>query len=173
MSDLFKFIRKAYVPSVGKVPGIRKNKSRITELPAAMTLEAVIILPIALAVCFLILWTGMLLYNRTAAEYAVSVSAIQAARQAEAENGEILKLAEDKLKELLKGKLVQMETISVHVSVDAFSVKTSVEGKMRAPVIPMIGGLHGQNWKIQAQREAPRLKESMIVRTIKRISEGR
>lgn len=143
------------------------------EARAMMTLEAVIILPLTLTVSLLVLWVGMMLYNRTAAEYALDVSVIQAARQAEAENGEILKLAENKLQELLKGKLVMMESFHTDVSVDGLRVKASLEGKMYGPVIPVIGNIHGQDWSIRAEREAPRLKESMIVRTIKRISEGR
>lgn len=141
-------------------------------LKAMMTIEAVIILPLCLMISLLIVWSGILLYNRTAADYALSVAVIQAARQAEADNDTILKLAGDKASELLNARMVMMEEASLDVSVDLMAVKASYSGRMRAPVLPAFGdGLHF-DWGISISRKSPRLKEAMTVRSMHNITGG-
>ncbi|MCR4643057.1 MAG: hypothetical protein K5697_13650 [Lachnospiraceae bacterium] len=137
-------------------------------LPAMMTLEAVVILPFCLIVSIAILWIGMLLYNRTAVDYALSVAVIQGGRQAEKENDEIVSLVRKKAEELLQGRLVLMDAPSLTVSVDMFEVKAELHGRMKAPPLPLIGNMSiTADWSVESEKTSPRLKESMIVRTLK------
>ncbi len=137
-------------------------------LPAMMTLEAVVILPVCLMVSIMILWIGMLLYNRTTVDYALSVAVIQGGRQAEKDNDEILALVQDKAEELLRGRLVQMDAPSLTVTVDMFEVKAELQGRMKAPPIPLVGSMDiTADWSVETEKSSPRLKESMIVRTLK------
>ncbi len=143
-------------------------KKRRDALPAMMTLEAVVILPVCLLSSIMILWIGMLLYNRTTVDYALSVAVIQGGRQAEKDNDEILKLVQDKAEELLKGRLIMMEDPSLTVTVDLFEVKAELTGRMKAPPIPLIGSMElTADWSVDSEKTSPRLKESMIVRTLK------
>lgn len=137
-----------------------------------MTLEAVVILPLTLMISMLIIWSGLLLYNRTAADYALSVAVIQAARQAEAENEEIVKLAKDKAVELLNARMVIMEEAEVDVRVDIDSVEAIYNGRMRAPVLPVFGDVKLFEWKVDVTRKTPRLKEAMTVRAMKNLTGG-
>ena len=139
---------------------------------AMMTIEAIVIIPLCLAISMLIVWSGILLYNRTAADYALSVAVIQAARQAEAENEEILKLAKDKAAELLNDRMVMMEEGSLNVSVDLADVKATYTGRMRAPVLPTFGDIKPIEWKVEISRKSPRLKEAMTVRARHNITGG-
>ena len=114
----------------------------------------------------------MLLYNRTAADYALSVAVIQAARQAEWENEKIVEMAKDKAVELLNARMVIMEGGSVDVKVDIDSVEATYSGKMRAPAFPSFGDVRSFDWTVESTRKTPRLKEAMTVRTLKNISGG-
>ena len=136
---------------------------------AMMTMEAVIILPLTLMICLLIVWSGILLYNRTAADHALSVAVIQAARQAESENEVISSLAKDKAEELLNARMVMMEEASLDVKVGIDSVEAVYTGKMRAPVLPSFGDLKPFEWKVEVSRKSPRLKEAMTVRAMKNL----
>ena len=142
------------------------------KITAMMTIEAVIILPLTLMISMLIIWSGLLLYNRTAADYALSVAVIQAARQAEWENEKIASLAKDKAVELLNSRMVIMEEGCVDISVDIDSVEAAYSGRMRAPVFPTFGDVKAFEWKVDITRKTPRLKEAMTVRTLKNISGG-
>ncbi|MBR3525004.1 MAG: hypothetical protein IKO11_04070 [Lachnospiraceae bacterium] len=155
-----------------KVPeqgGMERRSAAVSGgLPAMMTLEAVVILPFCLIVSIAILWIGMLLYNRTAVDYALSVAVIQGGRQAEKENDEIVSLVRKKAEELLQGRLVLMDAPSLTVSVDMFEVKAELHGRMKAPPLPLIGNMSiTADWSVESEKTSPRLKESMIVRTLK------
>lgn len=141
-------------------------------IKAMMTIEAVVILPVTLMISMLIIWSGLLLYNRTAADYALSVAVIQAARQAEADNEEIVKLAKDKAVELLNSRMVIMEDAAVDVKVDIDSVEAVYNGRMRAPAFPTFGDVKFFEWKIDITRKTPRLKEAMTVRAMKKLTGG-
>ena len=141
-------------------------------IKAMMTIEAVIILPLTLMISMMVIWSGLILYNRTAADYALSVAVIQAARQAEWENEEIVKLAKDKAAELLNSRLVIMEEGALDVRVDIDSVEAAYSGRMRAPAFPTFGDVRFFEWKVELTRKTPRLKEAMTVRTLKNISGG-
>ena len=141
-------------------------------IKAMMTIEAVVILPVALMISMMIIWCGLLLYNRTAADYALSVAVIQAARQAEADNEEIVKLAKDKAVELLNSRMVIMEDAAVDVKVDIDSVEAVYNGRMRAPAFPTFGDVKLFEWKIDVTRKTPRLKEAMTVRAMKKLTGG-
>ena len=137
-----------------------------------MTIEAVIILPLCLMISLMVVWSGIFLYNRTAADYALSVAVIQAARQAEADNETIAGLANDKAVELLNARMVLMEEASVDVTVDLLTVKAVYSGKMRAPVLPAFGDVKLFDWNIDISRQTPRLKEAMTVRTMRNVTGG-
>lgn len=139
---------------------------------AMMTIEAVIILPVCLMISLMVVWSGIFLYNRTAADYALSVAVIQAARQAEADNEKISGLAKDKAVELLNARMVMMEEAAVEVSVDLLSVKAVYNGRMRAPVLPGFGDVKLFDWRIDITRQTPRLKEAMTVRTMRNVAGG-
>ena len=140
------------------------------EVPAYMTLEAVIIIPFCLIGTVLILWTGMLLYDRMAADYALGAATIQGARNAEAENEEILKETQKKAEELLKGRLVMAGKPTLKVSVDGLNVTAELEGSLKAPPLPIPGKeSFSFSWTFKSKKSSPRLKESMIVRSLHRL----
>ena len=93
---------------------------------------------------------------------------IQGGRQAEKENDEIVSLVRKKAEELLQGRLVLMDAPSLTVSVDMFEVKAELHGRMKAPPLPLIGNMNiTADWSVESEKTSPRLKESMIVRTLK------
>ncbi|MBR5420494.1 MAG: hypothetical protein IK115_05030 [Lachnospiraceae bacterium] len=143
------------------------------EIPAYMTLEAVIIIPFCLIGTVLILWTGILLYDRMASDYALGVATIQAARNAEADNDEILQAAQEKAEELLTGRLVMAGEPTLRISVDGVSVTAELEGYLKTPPLPIPGSAEFDlPWSFKSKKSSPRLKESSIVRTLRRMTGG-
>ena len=132
-----------------------------------MTIEAVVIIPLALMISFLLLWTGMLLYDRAAVNYAVSVAVIRGSRMAEESNEEISAYVQDKIAELLEHKLVLLELsqMEVKVKVSYGNISASVDGSLDAPPLAGFAG----NWSVSAQHSADRMRASRIVRTIQRV----
>lgn len=134
-----------------------------------MTIEAVVILPLSLMITFLLLWTGMLLYNRAAVSYAVSVAVIRGSRLAEESNEEIQSYVGKKIPELLEHKLVLMEIsqmeMEVEVEVSYQTISASVSGNLQAPPLAGFAG----DWSVSVQRRADRMRSSQIVRTIQRV----
>ena len=132
-----------------------------------MTIEAVVILPLSLMITFLLLWTGMLLYNRAAVSYAVSVAVIRGSRMAEESNEEIQSYVGKKIPELLEHKLVLMEIsqMEMEVEVSYQTISASVSGNLQAPPLAGFAG----DWSVSVQRRADRMRSSQIVRTIQRV----
>ncbi len=130
-----------------------------------MTIEACVIIPLSLFITFLLLWTGMLLYNRAAVNYAVSTAVIQGSRMAECSNDEISDYVQKKITELLENKLVLMEMPQMQVTVEYGQISASLQGYLDAPVLAGFSG----DWTVKAQRSAERMRSSQIVRTIRRV----
>ncbi|MBO6205604.1 MAG: pilus assembly protein [Lachnospiraceae bacterium] len=130
-----------------------------------MTIEACVIIPLSLMITFLLLWTGMLLYNRTAVNYAVSTAVIQGSRMAEQSNEEISDYVQKKIFELLENKLVLMEMPQMEVKVEYGMIRAGMQGYLNAPVLAGFCG----NWSVEAQYSAERMRSSQIVRTIRRV----
>ena len=130
-----------------------------------MTIEACVILPLSLFITFLLFWTGMLLYNRAAVNYAVSTAVVQGSRMAECSNDEICDHVQKKIAELLENKLVLMEMPQPEVTVEYGKISASLQGALHAPVLAGVGG----NWPVEAQYSADRMRSSQIVRTIRRV----
>ena len=130
-----------------------------------MTIEACVIIPLSLMITFLLLWTGILLYNRTAVNYAVSTAVIQGSRMAERSNEEICDYVGKKISELLEEKLVLMEMPQMEVAVEYGEIRASLQGYLDAPILAGFCG----NWSVEAQRSAERMRSSQIVRTIRRV----
>ena len=129
------------------------------------TLEACVIIPLTLAVTFLLLWTGILLYDRAAVSGAVSVAVIQGSRMSEESKEEIMDHVRKKTAELLEGKLVMMEMPQMEVKVSYAEISASLHGEINAPVLAGFSGL----WRVEAERRADRMRIPQIVRTIQRI----
>ena len=130
-----------------------------------MTIEACVIIPLSLMITFLLFWTGILLYNRTAVNYAVSTAVIQGSRMAECPNDEICEYVQKKIAELLEHKLVLMEMPQTEVTAEYGKISASLTGYVNAPVLAGFGG----NWSVEVHRSADRMRSSQIVRTIRRV----
>jgi len=130
-----------------------------------MTVEACVILPLALMVTFLLFWTGILLYDRAVVNYAVSAAVIRGSRMAERSNEEISGFVQKKIEELTEDKLVLMERPQMEVRVEYGKIYASLSGNLRAPILAGFCG----NWSVEACRDADRMRVSRIVRTLQRL----
>ena len=132
-----------------------------------MTIEACVIIPLSLVITFLLLWTGILLYDRAAVHYAVATAVVQGSRRAEDGNDEIRTLVQKKIAELLEHKLVLLreEEMETTVQVTYGKITASVSGRMNVPAFAKEHGI----WEVSAQHSADRMRSSQIVRTLQRI----
>ena len=140
-----------------------KNRKRNNR--GMMTIEACVIVPLSLMITFLLLWNGMLLYDRAAVNYAVSAAVIRGGCMAEASNEEISTFVQQKIAEMLEHKLVLMECPEAQVRVEYGSITASVRGTLDAPPLAGFTG----DWTVESQHSADRMRASQIVRTIQRV----
>jgi len=131
-----------------------------------MTLEAAVIIPMILITTILIFWTGVLLYDRAAVRSAASAAVLRGSERAELSNEELADLMKEVAGSWLNGRLVLMDDPQVEVSVEYESIRTGITGSVEVPALPVFGSAV---WDVHASAEAMRLRESQIVRTIRRI----
>jgi len=71
-----------------------------------MTIEACVIIPVIIFMTIMIIWIGMLSYNRNAINSAVSIGLTLGAAAPEKDNEEIAECVKNKTEELLEDRLV-------------------------------------------------------------------
>ena len=137
------------------------------------TVEACVIIPITFTVIMLLVWLGILFYDRNALSQAAARAAIVGSEYSYLDNDEICEIVMKKTAELTQDKLILMAEPEVDVSVDATEIRVNVRGNLHLPESVFFGNIYNKRvWSIDITEPAPRLKPSVFVRTVHRISHG-
>ena len=137
------------------------------------TLEAVVIIPISFTVIFLLIWTGLLFYNRNVLDHAASRAAINASQHSGYSNKEVCDIVINKFSEYTNGKTIILENTEIDVSVSYGTIKVNVRGDMGIPGDIFFGNVYGdRKWDIDITKETARLRPSSFVRTVSRVKNG-
>ncbi len=134
-----------------------------------MTIEACVIIPIIIFMTIMILWIGMLSYNRNAINSAVSVGLTLGASVPEKDNEEIVECVKNKTEELLDERLVLAEDPEINVTVTYGTIKTEVTATMESPPVPGMDVFRSEVWDLGQQKEIKRIRCSRLIRTFNRV----
>ncbi|MBR3306400.1 MAG: pilus assembly protein [Lachnospiraceae bacterium] len=136
------------------------------------TIEAAYLIPVSLAVTWMIIWCGILLYDRTAAEYAAAASVIYASEFSELDNRNLSAFASEKCGAMLEGRMILADDVEASFEVSGLKINSSLTSGLTLPGIPLKTGVGtGGRYDISSKAEAPRLNCSRTVRSIYRIRE--
>ena len=134
-----------------------------------MTIEACVIIPIIIFMTIMILWIGMLSYNRNAINSAISVGLTLGASVPEKENEEIAECVRNKTEELLTDRLVLVEDPEINVTVSYGTIKTEITASMESPPVPGMDVFKSEVWDLGQQKEVKRIRCSRLIRTFNRV----
>ena len=135
-----------------------------------MTIEACVIIPISVFLSITLLWIGILVYNRTAINYAVSGGLIYGEQIAEKDNETICREVKDKTAELLKDKLVLVEEPQITVSVQFGNIESELEAYMDSPPVPAMGAMfRSGTWDLGVTKKVRRERKAKVIRLIHRL----
>ena len=134
-----------------------------------MTIEACVIIPIIIFMTIMILWIGMLSYNRNAINSAISVGLTLGASVPEMENEEIAECVRKKTEELLTDRLVLVEDPEINVTVSYGTIKTEITASMESPPVPGMDVFKSEVWDLGQQKEVKRIRCSRLIRTFNRV----
>ena len=134
-----------------------------------MTIEACVIIPIIIFMTIMILWIGMLSYNRNAINSAISVGLTLGASVPEMENEEIAECVRNKTEELLTDRLVLVEDPEINVTVSYGTIKTEITASMESPPVPGMDVFKSEVWDLGQQKEVKRIRCSRLIRTYNRV----
>lgn len=134
-----------------------------------MTIEACVIIPIIIFMTIMIIWIGMLSYNRNAINSAISVGLTLGAGFPEKDNEEIAECVKDKTEELLTDRLVLAEDSEINVTVTYGMIKTEVTASMESPPVPGMDVFRAEVWDLGQQKETKRIRCSRLIRTFNRV----
>lgn len=137
------------------------------------TIEATIIIPMCFAVILLLLWFGFFLYDRNVLSQAAGIAVITGSQASEYRNEEIQELVEERFARMVENRLIWMEEPVISVTVEYTKIRVEVTGTLTLPEVVILTNLYGRNvWEIQVCQEAPRLRASMVTRTVSRVRQG-
>ncbi len=134
-----------------------------------MTIEACVIIPIIIFMTIMILWIGMLSYNRNAINSAISVGLTFGASVPEKDNEEIIECVKNKTEELLTDRLVLVEDPEINVTVSYGTIKTEITASMESPPVPGMDVFKSEVWDLGQQKEVKRIRCSRLIRTFNRV----
>ena len=134
-----------------------------------MTIEACVIILIIIFMTIMILWIGMLSYNRNAINSAISVGLTLGASVPEKENEEIAECVRNKTEELLTDRLVLVEDPEINVTVSYGTIKTEITASMESPPVPGMDVFKSEVWDLGQQKEVKRIRCSRLIRTFNRV----
>jgi len=135
------------------------------------SIEAAMIIPMIIAVIMLLIWLSIFFYNRSVLSEVASRAAICGSQNAELENTEIVDYVTDKVIELSDNKLIFLDSLSCEVTVEANQIKVNLTGSMSIPPFINLFNLYENNlFEISITESATRLKNSMFIRTVYRLS---
>ena len=137
-----------------------------------MTVEACVIIPLIIFISLILIWIGILMYNKSAINCAL-VNALDAgARCAEDDNDTICRIVKEKAEFMLDEKLLLAEDPELTVTVDHGSITADLQASMQAPPVPLINDLvSNRYWDMGARKSINRIRASRTVRTMKRMNE--
>ena len=111
-----------------------------------MTIEACVIIPISVFLSITLLWIGILVYNRTAVNYAVSGGLIY---------GE---------------QMVLVEEPQITVSVQFGNIESELEAYMDSPPVPAMGAMfRSGTWDLGVTKKVRRERKAQVIRLIHRL----
>ena len=130
------------------------------------TIEAAILTPLAMMVSVFILFAGIILYDRTAADYALESALIRGSEHSEMNNDELLHYVEDEFLRLLEGRLIMADG-SLNVSVRYDSISAEYTGSVRLPKLPAFAAFSSSlSTDIYSSNKIIRLRRSKICRAV-------
>ncbi|MCR4585666.1 MAG: hypothetical protein K5686_08070 [Lachnospiraceae bacterium] len=131
------------------------------------TIEAVFLAPLAVVVSLQLIFTGIVLYDRTAIDYALDAALIRGSEHSEMKNEELLHYVEDEFTRLLSGRLI-MACGRLNVTVNYESITAEYEGQADLPrLINLTAGTSSAiSSKLYSSGKAARIRRSVICRAV-------
>ena len=129
------------------------------------TVEAAYLVPLAFIISVYILFTGIILYDRTAADYALEGALIRGSECSELDNEELLHYIQDEFQQLISGRLIMADgTLDVKINYD--SILASYRGSVNLPRLPVIASSTAISSEIVSSGRIMRLRRSKICRAV-------
>ena len=125
------------------------------------TIEAAYLVPLAFIISIYILFTGIILYDRTAADYALDGALLRGSKLSELSNEELLRYVEDEFQRLLSGRLIAADG-NLEVTIDYNSISAVYHGSVHLPRLPAIS----ISTDISSSGSISRLRRSKICRAV-------
>lgn len=143
---------------------VKKNKG-------TTTIEACYLIPFSIMIILTMIFMGIYLYNRTTMTDAISIAVLDASANATMDNDDLLLLMEMRAAELLSGKLILVNEVNLEGTVSYNKVSLKAEATFDVPgEIFLTDGYFADKWSLNTEKEAPRVRRSMVVRTMKRMA---
>ena len=102
-----------------------------------MTIEACIIIPMIIFISLLLIWTGILLYNKSAVNFALAAGLDAGEENAEADNEELCTIMKLKTEELLKDRLILVKDPGIEAVTEYGRLNLKLDAFMQAPPVPL------------------------------------
>ncbi len=137
-----------------------------------MTIEACIIIPMIIFISLLLIWTGILLYNKSAVNFALAAGLDAGEENAEADNEELCTIMKLKTEELLKDRLILVKDPGIEAVTEYGRLNLKLDAFMQAPPVPLTAdaGL-SELWDTGGEKYRLRIRKSQFIRTVKRADE--
>lgn len=152
------FIQKKGKEAIKRYPGILCSRGMTT-------IEACVLIPLSFGILLLLLWTGFYKYDQSVLSEAASLAVRRGSQEVAGSNQEIMKLTEERLDELLQGRLIGIEQVRSDVKVTAGAVAIHLEASFHVPHENIISSLYREEfWQIEIEKSAPRMDPCMLLR---------
>lgn len=137
------------------------------------TIEACVIIPISMTVTMLLIWLGFFYFNRNLLAESASQAAVYGTEFSNFDNETIKRKVIGKLDECIKDKTIFLKNVDYSVIVESRLITVSVKADLDIPSFIVFGNLYKKDiWSMEFVKKAPRLRNSLFVRTINRIKES-
>ena len=132
------------------------------------TIEAAYLVPLAFVLSLYILFAGIVLYDRTAVDYALDGALIRGGENPELDNDELLRYVENEFRKLLEGRLIMADgTLDVTIAYD--SISATYRGSVNLPALPAIAPSSAISTTIDRTGKVTRIRRSRICRAVSAI----
>lgn len=133
------------------------------------TVEATLIMPLVLYVCFFIIYTGFYWYDRCLMQQNAYRAALAGSSIYRDDNQIVYNTAADTIAELSQGKYIAADYMS-NVTVQS-RVSVTIRGQVRIPFRGLAGLVGKENWEIAESVESQCINPVIFIRTCRMLED--
>ena len=136
------------------------QRRKVRGVSGSATIEMSILTPMLCVLIIVLLYLGIYLYNRTVLYGSAYLAAYAGVSEANVENEEAYRMADNQMREQMEGRLIAMDVLDPEITVTYDEVTVSYEGNMILPIATK--NIFFERWnlfeiggEVSAQRHRP------------------